>query len=72
MLHILLFFFSSRRHLFHDAIFFGSSNIHILDTGCAKILKKIPAGNTFLASYKTRNFNYINVKPLQLTHMVYW
>ena len=37
------FFFSSRFRLFHNAIFFGSCNIHILDTGCAKILKKIPA-----------------------------
>ena len=37
------FFFSSRCRLFHNAIFFGSCNIHILNTGCAKILKKIPA-----------------------------
>ena len=29
--------------LFHNAIFFGSCNIHILNTVCAKILKKIPA-----------------------------
>jgi hypothetical protein len=29
--------------LFHNAIFFGSCNIHVLYTGCAKILKKIPA-----------------------------
>ena len=26
-----------------DATLFGSCNIHILNTGCAKILKKIPA-----------------------------
>ena len=38
-----LFFFSSRCCLFHNAIFFGSCNIHILNIGCAKILKKIPA-----------------------------
>ena len=43
MLHILRFFFSSRCRLFHNAIFFGSCNIHILNTGCAKILKEIPA-----------------------------
>ena len=43
MLHILRFFFSSRYRLFHNAIFFGSCNIHILNTGRAKILKKIPA-----------------------------
>ena len=34
-------FFSSRCRLFHNAIFFGSYNIHILNTECAKILKKI-------------------------------
>ena len=43
MLHILIFFLSSRFRLFHNAIFFGACNIHILNTGCAKILKKIPA-----------------------------
>ena len=43
MLHILRFFLSSRCRLFHNAIFFGSCNIHILNTGCAKILKKISA-----------------------------
>ena len=37
------FLFSSRCRLFHNATFFGSCNIHILITGCAKILKKIPA-----------------------------
>ena len=37
------FFLSSRCRLFHSAIFFGYCNIHILNTGCAKILKKIPA-----------------------------
>ena len=37
------FFLSSRCRLFHNAIFFGSCNIHILNTGCTKILKKIPA-----------------------------
>ena len=34
---------SSRCRLFHNAIFFGVCNIHILNTECAKILKKIPA-----------------------------
>ena len=37
------FFSSSRCRLFHNAVFFGSCNIHILYTGRAKILKKIPA-----------------------------
>ena len=37
------FFFSLRRRLFHNAVFFGSCNIHILNKGCVKILKKIPA-----------------------------
>ena len=39
----VLAFWPSRCRLFHNAIFFGSCNIHILNTGCAKILKKIPA-----------------------------
>ena len=33
----------SRCRLFHNAIFFGSCNIHILNIGCAKIFMKIPA-----------------------------
>ena len=37
------FSLSSRCRLFHNAIFFASCNIHILNTKCAKILKKIPA-----------------------------
>ena len=32
-----LFFLSSKCRLFHNASFFGSSIIHILNTGCAKI-----------------------------------
>jgi hypothetical protein len=40
MLHILRFFFSSRCRLFHNAIFFGSCNIHILNTECAENLKE--------------------------------
>ena len=31
------FFFFSRCRLFHNAIFFGSCSIHILNTGCTKI-----------------------------------
>ena len=34
MMHILRFF-SARCRLFHNAIFFGSCNIHILNTECA-------------------------------------
>ena len=38
MLNILRFFFSSSKcRLFHNATFFGSYIIHILNTGCAKI-----------------------------------
>ena len=37
MLHNLRFFFSSKCRLFHNATFFGSCIIHILNTGCAKI-----------------------------------
>ena len=49
------FFFSSRCRLFHNAIFFGSCNIHILNTECAKILKKIPApkGKGFQVNFHT-------------------
>ena len=43
MQHILRFPPPSRCRLFHNATFFGSCNIHILNTECAKILKKIPA-----------------------------
>ena len=35
--HSPFFSLSSRCRLFHNAIFFGSCNIHILKTGCAKI-----------------------------------
>ena len=35
-------FFSSTCRSFHNAILFGSCNINILNTGCAKILNKIP------------------------------
>ena len=38
--HFPPFFFSSKCLLFHNAIFFGSCNIHILNTECAKILRK--------------------------------
>ena len=43
MLHILRFFLFSKCRLFDNATFFGSCNIRILNTGCAKILKKITA-----------------------------
>ena len=36
------FFPPSRCCLFHNAIFFYSCNIYILNTECPKILKKIP------------------------------
>ena len=35
-----LLFFSSKCLLFHNATLFGSCNIHILNTGCAKIWRK--------------------------------
>ena len=38
------FFFSLQDAVYFIMLpFFGSCNIHILNTGCAKILKKIPA-----------------------------
>jgi hypothetical protein len=39
MLHILRFF-SSRYRLFHNAMFLGSCNIHILNTACSKNFKE--------------------------------
>ena len=36
-----LHFFSSKCRLFHNATLFGFCITHILNTGCAKILKKI-------------------------------
>ena len=53
MLHILRFF-SSKCRLFHNAIFFGSCNIHILYTGCAKIFKE-NSGAKGLKSYRAIN-----------------
>ena len=43
MLTFSVLFLSSRCRLFHNAIFFGSCNIHILNTECAKIKKKTGA-----------------------------
>jgi hypothetical protein len=37
MLHTLSVFYSSTCRLFHNATFFGSCIIHILNTECAKI-----------------------------------
>ena len=42
MLHNLRFFLSSKCRFFHNATFFGSCIINILNTGCAKIWKEIP------------------------------
>ena len=42
MLHNLRYF-SSKCRLFHNATFFGSCIIHILNVECAKIWKEIPA-----------------------------
>ena len=39
MVYTLRFFFSSKCSLFHNYNVFGSCIIHILYTGCAKILK---------------------------------
>ena len=39
---IISVFFSSKCRLFHNATFFGSRIIHILNTECAKIWKEIP------------------------------
>jgi len=40
MLHNLRFFFSSKCRLFHNATFFGSCIIHILNTGVLKCKRK--------------------------------
>ena len=40
MLHNLRFFFSSKCRLFHNATFFGSYIIHILNTGVLKFKRK--------------------------------
>ena len=45
MLHILRSFFLQDAVYFVMLSFFGSCNIDILNTECAKILKKIPATN---------------------------
>ena len=41
MLYNLNFFFSSKCRLFHNATLFGFCIAHILNTGCAKLWKKI-------------------------------
>jgi hypothetical protein len=38
---IISVLFSSKCRLFHNSISFGPCIIHILNTGCAKILKKL-------------------------------
>ena len=57
------FFFSlsSRCRLFHNAIFFGSCNIHILNTECAKILKETPVPKR----YYSLNFLRLQSKTIQ-------
>ena len=40
MLHNLRFFFSSKCLLFHNATFFGTCIIHILNTGVLKFKRK--------------------------------
>ena len=57
MLHILLFFFP-RCRLFHNVIFFGSCNIHILNRGWAKILKKIPAPKGLKTQFVPRSKHF--------------
>jgi hypothetical protein len=42
MLHTLHFFLFKMPFIFHDATCFGSCIIHILHTGCAKTILKIP------------------------------
>ena len=39
MVYTLRFFFSSKYSLFHNSNIFGSCIIHILYTGCTKIIK---------------------------------
>jgi len=46
MLHTLRFF-SSKYRLFHNVTFFGFCIIYILNTGCAKIWKRIPTSKGY-------------------------
>ena len=67
MLHILRFFFSSRCRLFHNATFFGSCNIHILNTVCAKILKEFPAPKVNIALVELSFLELISGAALETT-----
>ena len=52
-----LHFFSSKRRLFHNATLFGFCITHILNTGCAKILKKIRRQKVKVVLNGTRESN---------------
>jgi hypothetical protein len=47
-----LHFFSSKCRLFHNATLFGFCIIHILNTGCAKIWKKISVAKRLTVFYR--------------------
>ena len=49
--------FFLRCHLFHNGTFFGSCNIHILNTECAKILMKIPAPKGYRIPVEEQRFS---------------
>jgi len=54
-------FFSSQCSLFHNANLFGSSIIHILYTGCAKIKKKNNSGAKGLIPEKYPHLSLLNL-----------
>jgi hypothetical protein len=54
---IISVLFSSKCRLFHNSTSFGSCIIHILNTGCAKILKKFRrqrVNNLYIIFWKAR------------------
>ena len=58
MVYTLRFFLSSKCSLIHNSNIFGSSIIHILYTGCAKIKKIIPAPKGLIKKVPTRRWNF--------------
>ena len=59
------FFLSSKCSLFNNSNEFGSSIIHILYTGCAKIKKIIPALKAYLKSVYSYRSNVIQYNTIQ-------
>ena len=66
MVYTLLYFFSSKCSLFHNSNIFGSCNIHILCTGCAKIKKNNSGAERLTAVHPSPKPNLLHVIFLQL------